>query len=117
MRFRGERAGVGDAAVGEAVDHATRTEVLLELGVLRVVGVLRLLLGVQVIEVAEELVETVVRRQHLVAVAEVVLAELAGDVALRPEQRGDRRVGGLHALGRARQADLGEGPCGSATDR
>ena len=38
----------------------------------------------------------------------MVLAELAGDVALRPEQRGDRRVGGRHALGRAWQADLGE---------
>ena len=77
-------------------------------GLLRVVGILRLLLGVQVVEVAEELVEAVVRGQHLVAVAEVVLAELAGHVALRLEQRGDRRVFLLHALGRARQADLGE---------
>jgi hypothetical protein len=34
-----------------------------------------------VVEVAEELVEAVVRRQVLVAVAEVVLAELAGGVA------------------------------------
>ena len=73
----------GDAAVGEAVDDAARAEPLLELGALRIVGVLRLLLGVQVVEVAEELVEAVVRRQHLVAVAEVVLAELAGHVALR----------------------------------
>ena len=69
---------------------------------------LRLLLRVQVVEVAEELVEAVVRRQHLVAVAEVVLAELAGHVALRLEQAGDRRIFLLHALGRARQPDLGE---------
>jgi hypothetical protein len=47
---------------------------------------LRLLLGVQVVEVAEELVEAVVGRQVLVAVAEVVLAELAGHVAVRLEQ-------------------------------
>jgi xanthosine utilization system XapX-like protein len=66
------------------VDDAARTELLLELRALRVVGVLGLFLGVQVVEVAEELVEAVVGRQHLVAVAEVVLAELAGHVALRP---------------------------------
>ena len=54
--------------------------------------VLRLLLGVQVVEVAEELVEAVRRRQVLVAVAEVVLAELAGGVAERLQQLGDRRI-------------------------
>jgi hypothetical protein len=58
----------------------------------RVVLVLRLLLGVEVVEVAEELVEAVVGGQVLVAVAEVVLAELAGGVALRLEQAGDGRV-------------------------
>ena len=75
----GQRTGVLDllGPSGEAVDHAARAEPLLELGVLRVVGVLRLLLGVEVVEVAEELVEAVAGRQHLVAVAEVVLAELA----------------------------------------
>ena len=89
-------------------DHPARAELLLERRALRVVGVLRLLLGVQVVEVAEELLEAVVGRQHLVAVAEVVLAELAGDVAERAEQPGDRRVLDLHALGRAGQADLGQ---------
>ena len=78
----------------------------LELGVLRVVGVLRLLLGVEVVEVAEELVEPVDRRQELVAVAEVVLAELAGGVALRLEQVGERRVLLGQPFLRARQADL-----------
>ena len=80
----------------------------LNAGSLRVVGVLRLLLGVEVVEVAEELLEAVVGRQHLVAVAEVVLAELAGDVAERAQQPGDGRVLDLHALGRAGQADLGQ---------
>ena len=42
----------------------------------RVVRVLRVLLGVQVVEVAEELVEPVDGRQELVLVPEVVLAEL-----------------------------------------
>ena len=48
---------------------------------------------VEVIEVAEELVEAVHRRQELVLVAEVVLAELAGGVAHALE--GGRDGGGL----------------------
>ena len=44
---------------------------------------------VEVIEIAEELVEAVDRGQELVAVAQVVLAELAGGVALRLERGGD----------------------------
>ena len=84
-----EAAVVGKRALGVsrvAVEHAARAELLLELRVLRIVGVLGLLLGVQVVEVAEELVEAVDRRDELVAVAEVILAELAGRVALRLEQ-------------------------------
>jgi hypothetical protein len=57
-----------------------------------VVGQLRLLLGVQVVQVAEELVEAVVAGQVLVLVAQVVLAELAGRVPQRLEQLGDGRV-------------------------
>ena len=97
----GQRAGVldllGAVRVGPGVDHAARPELLAELGVLRVVLVLRLFLGVQVVEVAEELVEAVVGRQVLVVVAEVVLAELAGGVALGLEQTGDGRVFRPHA--------------------
>ena len=78
----GHRAGVLDLAVGEGVDHTPRAELLLELGILRVVVGLRLFLGVEVVEVAEELVEAMIGRQVLVAVAEVVLAELTGRVAL-----------------------------------
>jgi hypothetical protein len=44
--------------------------------------VLRLLLGVEVVEVAEELVEAVHRGQMLIAIALMVLAELPGRVAL-----------------------------------
>ena len=44
------------------------------------------------VEVAEELVEPVDGGQELVAVAEVVLAELAGGIAEGLEQLGDGRV-------------------------
>ena len=66
----------------------------------------RLVLGVQMIEVAEELVEAVHGRQELVAIAEMVLAELSGRVALRLEQLGNGRVLLRHPLLRGRQADL-----------
>ena len=114
-------------SVARAAQHAARPEPLLELRVLRIVLVLRVLLGVQVIEVAVELVEAVHGRQEAVLVAEMVLAELAGGVAERLEQLGDGRVLGLQAHGRARDADLGEAgaedalpgdeggpPCGAA---
>ena len=91
-----------------ALEHAARTELLPELRVLRIVGVFRLFLGVEVIEVAEELVEAVHRRQVLVAIAEVVLAELAGGVAEVLQDLRDRRVLGFEAQRRAGHADLGE---------
>ena len=66
--------------------------ICLELRVAGIGPLLGLLLGVEVVEVAEELVEAVDRRQVLVPVAQVVLAELAGGVAERLEQLGDGRV-------------------------
>jgi hypothetical protein len=52
-----------------------------------IVGQLRLLLlGIEVIKVAEELVEPVHGRQRFVAIADVVLAELAGGIAEILEQ-------------------------------
>ena len=57
---------------------------------------------VEVVQVAEEFVEAVQRRQELVQVAEVVLAELAGRVALRLERGGER-------AGLGRHADIGAG--------
>ena len=53
---------------------------------------LGLVLGIQVIKIAEELVEAMNGRQKLVAVAEMVLAELPGHVAERLEQIGERRI-------------------------
>ena len=74
----------------------------------RPVGQLRLLLGVEVVEVAEELVEPVDRGQVLVEVAEMVLAELPGRVAQRLEQLGDRDVLGLQPDVGAWHADLAQ---------
>ena len=51
--------------------------------------VFRFLLGVKVVEIAEELVEAVHRGKELVAVAEVVLAELAGGIAQWLQQIGN----------------------------
>jgi hypothetical protein len=59
-----------------------------------------------VIEVAEEHVEPVHRRQEFVAVAEMVLAELSGHVAERLQQIGDRRILLRQSFLRPRQADL-----------
>ena len=104
VRIDGGVVGVG----GPGVHDPARAELFLELGGLRVVGILRLFLGVEVIEVAEELVEAVDRRQELVQVAQVVLAELSGGVAEVLHEVGDARVFGLQADVRARQADFGQ---------
>jgi hypothetical protein len=87
--------GVG----GPGVQHPARSKTSLELGIARVVLVFGLLLGVQVIQVAEELVESVQRRQVFVPVTQVVLAELPRGVALRLQHLGERCVVGLHADG------------------
>ena len=69
-------------AVGRlASQHAARAELGEVGGVLRIVRQFRLLLGVEMVEIAEELVEAVHGRQRLVAVADMVLAELSGGVA------------------------------------
>ena len=94
-----------------AVQDTARAEPLpevREVGRRRVVRRLGVLLRVQVVEVAEELVEAVHRRQELVAVAEVVLAELAGGVAERLQQLGDRRILRLQPYRGAGHADLGQ---------
>src|SRR5579871_2728985 len=79
---------LGAVRLCPAMQDAARSEFFLEFRVLRVVGVFWLLLGVQMVEVAEELIEAVDGRQELVAVAEMVLAELAGGVTewLRSEE-------------------------------
>ena len=111
--FLGERAGVLDGLLADlakpridgrvvlvsrlALEHAARAELVRYSRVLRIVGQLGLFLGIKVIKVAEELVETVHCRQRWVAVADVVLAELPGAVAEALEQSADGGVKLAHA--------------------
>ena len=101
---------VGSSLSGRpATQHAARTVGRFELRELlriRIVRILGIFLGVEVIEVAEEFIEAVDCRQVLVQVAEVVLAELTGRVTLRLQQLGDRRVFCLEAHIHARRADF-----------
>jgi hypothetical protein len=61
-----------------------------------------------VVKISKKFVEAVVGREHVVAVAEVVFSELAGDIALRLEQRRDGGIFEFHALWRAGEADFRE---------
>ncbi len=105
-----ERAGALDPLrairVGPGMDHAAGAEALAQRRILEVVLVLGLVLGVQVVERALEFLEAVRGRQVLVEVAQVVLAELPGHVALRLEQLGNGDVTRLQPLLGAGQADL-----------
>ena len=92
----------------DALHDAARTELRPERGVLRIVSVLRLILGVQVVEIAEEFVEAVNGRQKLIAIAEMVLAELSRRVTLRLEQVGERWILRRQTLLCRRQTHLQE---------
>jgi hypothetical protein len=84
---------------GPAVQHPPRgKQPLHDRVVPGVVGLLGLLLGVEVVQVAVELIKAVHGGEVLVAVAQVVLAVLGGHVALGLEQLGQGRVLGLDAL-------------------
>ncbi|MNX93273.1 hypothetical protein D3C86_1254510 [compost metagenome] len=89
------------------MDHATRGVGLDEgrvvLGPVRALG---FFFSVEVVQVAEELVETVVGRQVFILVAQVVLAELAGGVALGLECLGNGDVTLLQTHRSTRDADF-----------
>ena len=70
------------------MDHVARPNDVQQ--VLRIIGMGRVFHCIEVVEVAEELVEAVDRWQELVAIAEVILAELAGGITLRLESGGNR---------------------------
>ena len=91
--------------------HPARSERLAEVWEILLVGIVwqfRLFFGVEVIEIAEELVEAVVGWQHVVEIAEMVLAELPGRVALVLEAGRDGHEALVHPDRRAGDADLGE---------
>jgi hypothetical protein len=60
--------------------YSTRSELLPEAGILGIELLLRFLFGIEVIEIPEELVETMHRRKKLIAIAKVVLTELPAGV-------------------------------------
>src|SRR5215467_1227159 len=74
------------------MEHTARPELLLEFWILGIVGKFRFLFRIQVIQVAEELVETMHGRQVFIPIAEMVLAELTGGVPERLEGFGDCRI-------------------------
>ena len=94
------------------MDHATGTELFQEgfavrqHHVTRVILVLWLLLGIQVVQVAKELVESMIGGQVLITVTEVVLAELASGITQRFEHFCYGRILLTEAFLGTRQADL-----------
>ena len=95
-------------AVRQGVEDSPGPVPLLEGRIFWIIRVLGLLLGVQVVQVAEELVEPVHGRQELVLVPEMVLSELARDVPERFQQLRDGRVFRLEAEIGAGHPDLGQ---------
>ena len=104
IRFGIERAGVFDLLFanlapawhlgrvvrigGPAMDHVARPDDVQQL--LRIIGVRRIFHRIEVIKVAEKLVEAVDGGQEFIEVAEMILAELPGGVALRFDRRSNR---------------------------
>src|SRR4029077_20441509 len=82
------RTGVGGRTLrvsGLASEHAARTNRLLHSRVPRIKPVLRILFGIEMVQVAKKLVEAMHGRQIFISVAEVILTELARGVAERLE--------------------------------
>ena len=92
----------------EPREHASGPKCRQELRVLGIVGQFRFFFGVQVIKIAKEFVESVRSRQVLIAIAEMVLAELTGGIAERFEQFGYGRVFRLKSDRGAGHADFGQ---------
>ena len=85
-----EWPGIFDSSVRERLDDTARPELPFELWILRIVLMFRLFFGVEMIQVPEKLIEAVVRRQMLVQIAQMILAELPSGIAMRLEKFCDR---------------------------
>src|SRR4051795_3347012 len=110
--FLGQRAGINDGlpalAIGETVKHTAGSELLPEFGVFGIVGQLRLFLGVEMVEIAEEFIESMYGWQEFIPIPQMVFAELAGGVAKWLEKFGDCRVFLLQSNRGSGHADLGQ---------
>ena len=104
-------ASVLDLAIRKRVEDAARVVTFKEIGIVtKPIGTFGLLFGVEVVQVAEELIEAVFGRQKFVTVAEVILAKLSRSVAKRLQCLRNRDVPCLQTLRRARDSYLGQ-PC------
>ena len=69
--------------IGGPGDHSARIKLLAELGISRTVWIFEVFVTVQVIEIAEILVETMTMWQMIFEVAQVILTKLSCGVTLR----------------------------------
>ena len=74
------------------MDDATGAETLAKCRVFRVIRVLWPIFRIKMIEVAVELVKTVVAGQRLIFVDQVILTELPSGIAQRYQQLSDGRI-------------------------
>ena len=82
------------------MQDSARTETFSECRILRIVDILRLFFGIEVVKIAKELIEAVLGREKFIFVAKMIFSELSGRVTQRFKQFCDRRI--LRA-----QADVG----------
>lgn len=71
--LHGQRTGIFDFAVSGTLNYPARAKLFAEVGIFRVIRIFRLFFGIQVIEIAKELIETMCSRQEFIAIAKVVL--------------------------------------------
>src|SRR5262249_51148918 len=103
LRISGRIVDIG----GKRAQYAARAEPLpvLRIFLPRIIELLGLFFRIQVIEIAEPVVEPVYCRQELVTVTEVVLAELCRGVTFSLEHFGKGRIAFLNPAGRAGDTD------------
>ena len=78
-----QRAGILDLAVCDGMNDTPGAEFLGEFRILWVILIFRFVFGVQVIQIPEELVESVIGGQMLIEIAKMILAELSCCVSHR----------------------------------
>jgi hypothetical protein len=89
------------------MQYAARPKLFAELRGLGIVGVLRFLFGIGVVEVAQEFVESVNARKKFIPVAEMVFADLTGGIAKGLEHVCNGGVLEAQANIRPREPDFG----------
>src|SRR5262245_53069173 len=89
-----------------AAQHTAWTKAFLELRILRVIRILGIFFGIEVIQIAEKFVEAMNGRQEPVHVSEMILSELTGGIAEWLEEFRNRRILRLQSNRRGRHTNL-----------